>query len=258
MHVREMFDLAGNVAIVTGASSGLGVWFSHGLAEAGAEVVLAARRADKLESVARELQSRGTRALPVPTDVTDVTEVQRLVEVSLSEFGRIDILVNNAGIGFDEEQPEAVSLDLVRQVFEVNFFAMATCCQLVGRVMMAQGSGRIINIASIMGVSADPFNPSAAYCASKGAVVGYTRELAHKWAPRGIKVFCLAPGFFPTDLTGPVFADDGVRRRLVAGIPLGRTGRADDIKGIAVFLASNASDLLIGHPIIADGGMILT
>ena len=154
MKVQQMFDLSGKVAIVTGASSGLGVWFAKGLAEAGADIVLAARRTEKLAVVETQLKEPGVRCLSVATDVTSEQQVQHLVDATMSKFGRIDVLVNNAG-GGDTEQPlEKMPLDEVRQRFDLNLFGLWQCCQKVGQVMLEQGDGRVINVASILGLAA--------------------------------------------------------------------------------------------------------
>ncbi|TET84559.1 MAG: glucose 1-dehydrogenase [Anaerolineales bacterium] len=257
MHVKEIFDLSDHVAIVTGASSGLGVWFSRGLAEAGSNVVLAARRVERLESLASELKNLGVRALAVPTDVTKEDQVQNLVDATLVEFGRIDVLVNNAGGESEEASIDTMPMELVRQTFELNVFGVWHCCKLAGHVMLEQGDGKIINIASVLGLTASRDVDSAAYCASKGAIINFSRELAFKWAKQGVKVHCVAPGWFPTELTASVFENPKLEKEAIDTIPLGRVGGEDDIKGLIVFLASPASDFLLGHPIIFDGGQIL-
>jgi len=257
MHVNEMFDLRGRVAIVTGASSGLGVWFARGLAEAGADVVLAARRREKLLAVESDLNELGVRCLSVATDVTDERQVQDLVDATVSEFGRIDILVNNAGGGGTETSFDAMSITDVRQRYDLNLFGLWHCCQRVGRVMLDQGDGRIINIASILGLAAAQIEPAPAYCSAKSAVIGLTRDLAFDWGKRGIKVHCVAPGIFPTEGTADDLAVPEVRDRVMEAIPLGRFGGEDDIKGLVVFLASPGADYLIGHPIVFGGGQLL-
>lgn len=257
MNVRQLFDLSGKAAIVTGASAGLGVWFSRGLAEAGAAVVLAARRAEKLEDVAVTLRSEGARALAVPTDVTSEDQVQALVDKTLAHFARIDILVNNAGMGVDEGGAEKQPLALFRQVLEVNLIGTVICCQRVGRVMLEQGEGRIINVSSVHGFTADASDSSGAYCSSKAAVVNLTRELAKQWAPRGVRVNGIAPGLFRTEMTEWYFEDAERERKVMESIPVGRVGREDDLKGLVVFLASPASDYVVGHTIVIDGGQTL-
>ena len=257
MHVNAMFDLSGKVAIVTGASSGLGVWFARGLAEAGADVVLAARRKEKLQTVESELNDLGVRCVSVATDVTDEQQVQELVDATVAEFGRIDVLVNNAGGGDTESSLETLSVADVRQRYDLNLFGLWHCCQRVGRVMLEQGDGRIINIASILGLAAGQFEPAPAYCSVKSAVIGLTRDLAFDWDQRGIKVHCVAPGVFPTEGTADDLAVPEVRDRAMEAIPLGRFGHQDDIKGLVVFLASPAADFMIGHPIHFGGGQLL-
>ena len=257
MHVKQMFDLSNQVAIVTGASSGLGVWFARGLAEAGANVVLAARRADRLQTLTRELEASGVKSLAVPTDVTDEDQVQNLADVTMEEFGRIDVLVNNAGGGDAETGLETLSMQNVRERFDLNLFGLWHCCQKVGRVMLDQGEGRIINVSSILGLSAGELEPAPAYCSAKSAVIGLTRDLAYEWAGRGVKVHCVAPGIFPTEGTEDDIAAPGVQERVMPAIPIGRFGGEDDIKGLVVFLASPGGDFMIGHPIMFGGGQLL-
>ena len=257
MHTMNLFDLKGRVAIVTGASSGLGVWFSRGLAELGADLVLAARRAERIEKLASELRELGVKALAEATDVTDEDQVQNLVDRTMKTYGRIDILVNNAGLGVDEGRAEDQPLSVFRQVHEVNLMGTAICCQRVGRVMLAQGEGRIINVSSIHAMTADPRDHSWAYCSSKAAVLNLTRELAHKWAPRGVHVNGIAPGLFPTEMTGWYFEDAEREAAVLESIPLKRVGTEEDIKGIVAFLATPASDYVIGHTLVIDGGQTL-
>jgi len=257
MRTLDLFDLRGQVAMVTGASSGLGVWFSRGLAELGAGVVLAARRAERIETLASELRGLGVKALAVPTDVTSEEQVQNLVDRTLKAFGRIDILVNNAGMGVDEGKAEDQPLSVFRQVHEVNLMGTVICCQRIGRVMLAQGEGRIINVSSVHAERADRMDHSWAYCSSKAAVLNLTRELGHKWAPRGVHVNGIAPGLFPTEMTEWYFEDPGREAEVMGSIPLHRVGNEDDIKGIIAFLASPASDYVIGHTIVMDGGQTL-
>lgn len=257
MHVNAMFDLDGRVAIVTGASSGLGVWFARGLAEAGANVVLAARRKEKLEELESELRALGVRCLTVVTDVTDEAQVQRLVDFTMAEFGRIDVLVNNAGGGDAESPLETMAIKDVRQRYDLNLFGLWHCCQRIGRVMLNQGDGRIINIASILGLAAGQFEPAPAYCSAKSAVIGLSRDLAFEWGKSGIKVHCVAPGIFPTEGTADDLTIPEVRDRAMEAIPLGRFGGEDDMKGLIVFLASPAADFMIGHPIHFGGGQLL-
>jgi len=257
MHVKEMFDLSGRVAIVTGASSGLGVWFARGLAEAGAHVVLAARRAEKLQGLAAELRKLGVRSLAVATDVTDEAQVQNLVDTTLAEFGRIDILINNAGGGGTETSVDTMSMSDVRQRYDLNLFGLWHCCQRVGRVMLDQGEGRIVNIASILGLAAGQIEPAPAYCSAKSAVIGLSRDLAFDWAKRGVVVHCVAPGIFPTEGTAEDLADPQACERAMEAIPIGRFGGEDDIKGLVTFLASPGGDFLLGHPLAFGGGQLL-
>jgi NAD(P)-dependent dehydrogenase (short-subunit alcohol dehydrogenase family) len=254
--VDELFNLSGRVAIVTGASSGLGVWFSRGLAEAGADLVLAARRKQKLQQVAQDLCKLGVRALPVGTDITCPDQVHNLVNAALREFGRIDILVNNAGLGIGEKRIDQFDLREFRRVVEINLFGTVICTQAVCRVMVEQGEGRIINVSSVHALRADAMDNSAAYCASKAAVLNLTRELGKQLAPYGIRVNGIAPGLFPTEMTA-WYWETAARESEAISNPLGRAGQEDDLKGLIVFLASPAADYIVGQTIIVDGGQTL-
>lgn len=200
MDVKALLTVKGKVAIVTGASSGLGITFAEALAEAGADVVVAARRLERLRSVAERLQSLGVRSVPVQCDVTQPDDVEMLVERTLSELGSVDILVNNAGAASLSPATE-MSLEEWNRVLAVNLTGVFLCARRVARHMIQRGSGgKIINIASIFGAVGDVF-PAAPYYATKGAVINLTRDLAVEWAPHRIKVNAIAPGFFPSEMT---------------------------------------------------------
>lgn len=251
--IEELFGLNGRVAVVTGASSGLGVGFARALAQAGANLVLAARRADRLESLAAELGEAGAEVLPVACDVTDPNQVEALKDACLERFGRADILVNNAGtteiVPAENESEEAFL-----RVLNVNLNGAFYCAQRFGRAMLEAGQGSIINIASIFGMVGSGSIPQASYVASKGAVVNMTRELAAQWARRGVRVNAIAPGFFLSEMTENMFSDERSMSWLRKKTPAGRPGEVEELYGAAIFLASDASSYVTGQTIAVDGG----
>ena len=246
----DLFRLDGKVALVTGASSGLGDRFARVLHEAGARVVVAARRADRLEALAAELD--GIVALPL--DVTDDEQVGAVVDEVVSSLGAIDVLVNNAGIGTPmpaEDEP----LDHFRQVVEVNLTGLFHVTQRCGRAMLAGGRGGVVvNIASILGLVASAPITQASYAASKGAVVNLTRELAVQWARRGVRVNAIAPGWFPSEMTAEMFDDESSLTFVRRNAPMARAGKPDELDGPLLFLASEASSYVTGHTLVVDGG----
>lgn len=242
--------LAGRVAIVTGATGGLGERFARVLHGAGATVVVGGRRMTRLNDLAAEL---GSRIVPVECDVTSETDCDRLVAAAVDVSGSIDVLVNNAGIG-DTVAAEDEDIDLFRQVVEVNLVGLFTMCQRAGRVMLAQGSGSIINISSSLGLVASSPIAQAGYCASKGGVVNLTRELAAQWARRGVRVNALAPGWFPSEMTGGMLDNPKAVAFVERGSAIGRFGAADELDGALLFLAGKDSTYVIGQTIQVDGG----
>lgn len=251
--VEDLFGLTGRVAVVTGASSGLGVGFAKALAGAGAHLVLAARRADRLDTLAEHLRDAGAEVLPVSCDVTDSSQVDELRDVCLERFGRVDILVNNAGT--TEVVPaENESDEQFLQVLNVNLNGSFYCAQRFGRAMLDAGSGSIINIASIFGFVGSGSIPQSGYVASKGAVVNLTRELAAQWARRGVRVNGIAPGFFRSEMTEEMFADERSMSWLRKKTPAGRPGEVEELAGALIFLASDASSYVTGQTIAVDGG----
>jgi len=249
----ELFDLSGKVAIVTGGGSGIGRQMATGLAEAGAEVALCARKPERCEEVARELGQLGIRAFGMRCDVRDPAEVQAVVDRTRAELGRIDVLVNNAGTSWGapaEDHP----LEAWQKVIDVNLTGVFLFAQTVGRVMIEQQGGKIVNIASVAAFGGAPpeLMNAVAYNASKAGVVGFTRDLATKWAEHGINVNAIAPGWFPSDMNKALL--DARPDAYLEHIPLRRFGGPDDLKGAAVFLASRASDFVTGQVVVVDGG----
>jgi NAD(P)-dependent dehydrogenase (short-subunit alcohol dehydrogenase family) len=241
--------LADRVAIVTGASSGLGARFAQVLAEAGAHVVACARRVDRLEQLAATHAS----VHPVRADVTEEDDRARVVATALERFGRVDVCVNNAGISSGGPERQA-SPDAFRRVLLVNVEAVFALSQAVAEPMRAQGSGSVINMSSMFSFIASAPVPEAGYVASKAAVNGLTRELAAQWARDGIRVNAIAPGWFPSEMTAGLFDDERTQRWFERQCPMGRPGRIDELDGVLLFLASDASSYCTGQVITIDGG----
>jgi NAD(P)-dependent dehydrogenase (short-subunit alcohol dehydrogenase family) len=251
--LSSLFDLTGKAALITGGSRGLGAEIAEGLAEAGARLFLLARREQWLAPTLKMFHEKGVECHGALCDVSDPDQVDGAVAQAVSQYGGVDILVNNAGVTWGAP-PEEMPLDKWRQVVDVNLTGTWLCSQAVGRRMLEQGGGSIVNIASIAGlvgsVGAEMSIP--AYAASKAGVLGLTRELAAQWGRRGVRVNAIAPGFFPSRMTEKLL--ERIQQQYEAGVPLGRVGRPGEIKAVVVFLASQASSYITGQTVVVDGG----
>jgi NAD(P)-dependent dehydrogenase (short-subunit alcohol dehydrogenase family) len=257
MNILDMFRLDGKTALVTGGGRGLGEYMAQAFAAAGANVVVCSRKLEACEGVADGIRAHGGRAIALPCDVADPTEIGEVVGRTLDEFGTIDVLVNNSGATWGAPAEE-MPLEKFDHVMNVNVRGVFLMSQAVGRHMIDRGDGgTIINISSVAAFTGG--KPGAlqvvGYSASKGAVVSMSRDLAGSWAQHGIRVNCIAPGWFPTKMSRGVLEKAG--DRLLASIPLGRYGEPQDIQGVALFLASPASAYVTGQTIIVDGGQTI-
>lgn len=251
--IQQLFDLTGKTAIITGGSRGLGKEMAEGLAEAGANVMLCARREEWLNETLDEFRGRGFTAEGEICDVSKAEDVQRVVDKTVEKFGKVDILINNAGISWGE-MPEDMPLEKWQKVLDVNLTGCFLMAQACAREMLKNNSGSIINIASIAGLKSSANGPFyAGYVASKAGLIGLTRELAASWGRRGIRVNAIAPGFFHSRLADSVI--DIYERSIQENNVIPRVGKEGELKGTAVFLASDASSYITGQTIIVDGGM---
>jgi NAD(P)-dependent dehydrogenase (short-subunit alcohol dehydrogenase family) len=255
MAVLERFDLSGKVAVVTGASSGLGVAFATAMAEAGADVAIGARREERLQDTRQLIEDAGRRGVAVRTDVTVVEDCQALVDAAMEAFGRVDILVNNAGDGGEYHPATEDPPEQFRRVVDLNLMGSYWMAQAVGRVM--QPGSSVINISSVMALTTAKM-PAAGYSSSKAGVLGLTRDLAAQWGPtKGIRVNAILPGTFPSEQTAG-YGENYKAKVIKARIPIGRLGEPEDAAAVAVFLASDASSYVTGVSLPVDGGVLLT
>lgn len=257
MRVQELFDLGGRTALVTGGGRGLGRFVALGLAEAGADVAIASRKRENIDAVAREIEALGRRAWAIEADLADEASIDALAERAFAEAGRVDVLVNNAAVVW-----AAPTLDYPLagwdKTFAVNVRGLWQLSQRVARHMAERGGGSIIHVTSGNAYQGDKEENQniIAYHASKGAVRSLVKDMAVKLAPYGIRVNAISPGAFGTDMTAAVEADPARRARLLDRIPLNRIGAEDDVKGVAVFLASDAAAFVTGSTVVVDGGML--
>ncbi|MBY0144749.1 SDR family oxidoreductase [Neobacillus niacini] len=253
MTVNDLFSLQGKTAIVTGGGRGLGEQIADSYADAGANVVVCSRNLEACQQISDSLKAKGVRSLALKCDVSNPEEIQYVVDETIKEFGRIDILVNNSGVSWGAPALE-MPADKWDKVMNINLKAVFLFSQAVGKVMKEQRSGKIINIASIAGLGGqDPTVMDAiGYSTSKGAVITFTKDLAVKLAPYNIHVNAIAPGFFPTKMAKGILDYSG--DKILERTPAGRFGSDDDMKGPALFLASDASNYVYGHVLVVDGG----
>ncbi len=252
MKSRELFDLQGRVAIVTGGNGGIGLGIAEGLAGAGANVMVAARKKAKSEAAAKQLSAVGPKAASIEADVASEADWKRVVQQTLAEFGRIDILVNNAGILLGKA-PDEYTLDEWHSILDTNLTSAFIGARMVYPEFKRLKAGKIINIASLTSTFGSPFN--VPYTASKGGILQLTRALATSWAKENIQVNAISPGWIDTELaTGARARFPDFDQKIVARTPAGRWGKPEDFAGIAVFLASRASDFVTGAEILVDGG----
>jgi NAD(P)-dependent dehydrogenase (short-subunit alcohol dehydrogenase family) len=252
-HVRELFDLTGKSAIVTGGSRGIGKEMAEGLAEAGANLMLCARRPEWLNETVEEFRDKDFNVHGMTCDVAKPDDVQAVVSATKEKFGSVDILVNNAGISWGA-MPEDMPLDKWQRVLDVNLTGCFLFAQAAGREMLKQKSGSIVNIASISGLTSSANGPFyAGYVASKAGLIGLTRELAASWGRKGIRVNAIAPGFFHSRLADAVI--DLYERSIQEDNVIPRVGDEGELKGTVVFLASDASSYVTGQTIAVDGGL---
>ncbi len=251
--ILDSFSLAGRVGIVTGGGQGLGKTFCRAFAEAGADIVVAEINPETGPETAAEIADMGRRSLFVPTDVSDRSSVQAMVDTALSTFGKIDFLMNNAGI-VQHLEAEDVQPEDWRRVLDVNVTGVFFCCQAVGRHMIERRQGSIINIASMSGLIVNVPQAQASYNASKAAVIHLTKSLASEWAPYHIRVNAIAPGYMNTAMARPFFEDPAMGGVWINAIPMKRPGEPEELAPAAIFLASPASSYMTGSTLVVDGG----
>jgi len=251
--MKNIFDLTGKVALVTGASSGLGVQFAKALANQGADIAITARRVEKLEQVKKEVEAIGVKCFLVPCDVGKTEEIISMVGKVKEHFGKIDIFVNNAGVGYTypaETQTDEEWLSIIN----INLNSVYYAAREVGKIMIEQGYGKIINIGSLHSSVSMMGSPITAYCTSKGGLLMLTRALANEWAKHNITVNAIGPAYFPSEMTQSVIEDETFLMALKAYCPMGRAGRDGELDGAIVYFASDASSYTTGQILTVDGG----
>jgi NAD(P)-dependent dehydrogenase (short-subunit alcohol dehydrogenase family) len=251
-----MPELDGKIALVTGGSKGIGRAIALSLAEAGADVALGARGPEALEKAAREVEERGRRAVAVPTDVTDPGQCRALIERATTDLGTIDILVNNAGAAPFLSTFESARMEGWDKYFRTTFIGAVYCTHAAAPVLLERGTGSVINVASVAAFIASP--GLTYYAAAKAALVSFTKTLAREWAPHGVRVNAIAPGFVETEMNAVARQDPSYEESIRSMIPLGRWGTAEDVAGVARFLASEAASWMTGSVVVIDGGQSLS
>ena len=258
-HRNDLFDLSGATALVTGASSGLGVTFARALLANGASVVICARRREALARVARDLDPSGDRVLAVPCDVAEPDQVAEMERRARGRFGRVDVLVNNAGVDIEGGPfAERISDADFAEVVRVNLLGVWHCSRLFGTAMLRDGGGSIVNISSIGGLGGSRAMLSPGYSAAKAAVINLTQNLAANWSGRGVRVNCIAPGYFPSEMSEFVRSNAPVSEHVRAQVPMGRFGEPEELVGALLLLSSGAGSYLTGQTIAVDGGFSAT
>ena len=251
--MSDLFNLSGKIALVVGGHGGIGKAIALGLADAGADVIVTSRNIEALKGVVEEIKAKGKKSMAVAVDIVNEKLVKDMVNKIMEAFGRIDILINAAGLAI-RKPADTFPIDEWQQVMDINTRGTFLCCQAVGRVMLKQKSGRIINISSVRGRYGLPAN-YAAYCASKGAVDTLTRTLACEWAKSNVLVNAVAPTIVETDLTKSALADPAYAKQMKERIPMGKWAMPEDIVGPVVFFASEASSFVTGQILYIDGGV---
>ncbi|ASV83889.1 SDR family NAD(P)-dependent oxidoreductase [Ochrobactrum quorumnocens] len=252
----EKFRIDGKIAVVTGAARGIGLSASEALAEAGAKVILTDMSQELLDKALAELSAKGYSVEGELLDVTDVEGVQRVHDAVVARHGRVDILVNNAGIAISNHPAETMADNIWNKVIDVNLNGVFWCCRAFGKTMLENGSGNIVNVGSMSGFIVNRPQEQANYNASKAAVHHLTRSLAAEWGARGVRVNSVAPTYIDTEMNKYVYDDPEMYRHWVGGTPMNRLGRTDEVASVILFLASDASSLMTGSIVLADGGYV--
>ncbi|WP_313029377.1 SDR family NAD(P)-dependent oxidoreductase [Brucella pseudogrignonensis] len=252
----EKFRIDGKIAVVTGAARGIGLSASEALAEAGAKVILTDMSQELLDKALAELSAKGYSVEGELLDVTDVEGVQRVHDAVIARHGRVDILVNNAGIAISNHPAETMADNVWNKVIDVNLNGVFWCCRAFGKTMLENGSGNIVNVGSMSGFIVNRPQEQANYNASKAAVHHLTRSLAAEWGARGVRVNSVAPTYIDTEMNKYVYDDPEMYRHWVGGTPMNRLGRTDEVASVILFLASEASSLMTGSIVLADGGYV--